>query len=77
MSGVSFSPMTADTIKLYFRSMSAEFAHVERILDGGDETARRNLIASINNMGMRDHFLHVINLCVAISGAEAAAHKEK
>ena len=51
--------------------MRAECAHVERILDGGDETARRALIASINNMGMRGHFNNVINLCAAISGAEA------
>ncbi len=71
MSLASCLPMTADTIKLYFASMRAEFAHVERILDGGDETARRTLIASINNMGMRGHFLHVINLCIAIAGAEA------
>lgn len=63
--------MTADVIKLYFASVRAEFAHVERILDGGDETVRRNLIASINNMGMRSHFEHVINLCAAIAAAEA------
>ena len=63
--------MTADAIKLYIGSIRGELSHVERLLDGGDETVRRNLIASIHNMDMRDHFNHVINLCVAIAAAEA------
>ena len=63
-------PMTADAIKLYFSAMRAEFAAVEKILDGGDETLRSALIASINNMGMRDRFNRVIDLCGAIAGAE-------
>ncbi len=57
--------------------MRAEFAHVERILDSDDETARRILVESINNMGMRDRFNNVIELCRAIATAEAAAAKEK
>jgi hypothetical protein len=63
--------MTADAIRLYFSSMRSELAHVERILDGGDETVRRNLIASIHNMGMRDRFNNVIDICTAIAAAEA------
>lgn len=64
-----FSPMSADTIKGYFRSIRTELAAAEAILDGADEMARKTLIASINNMGLRGDFEHVLNLGSAISGA--------
>ena len=62
--------MSADTIKCYFRSIRTELAMAEAILDGDDETARKTLVASINNMDMRDPFERILSLCSAISGAE-------
>lgn len=66
-----FSPMSADTIKGYFRSMRTEFIMAEDILNGADETASNTLVASINNMGLRGDFEKILSLCIAISGAEA------
>jgi hypothetical protein len=66
-----FSPMSADTIKGYFCSIRTELALAEEILNGGDDMARKTLVASINNMELRNSFERILSLCSAISGAEA------
>lgn len=65
-----FSPMSADTIKSYFRSIRTELAAAEAILNGPNEMACKTLVASINNMGLRGDFERILNLGSAISGAE-------
>ena len=62
--------MSADTIKAYFRSIRTELAMAETILNGQDQKAAETLVASINNMQLRDSFEHILSLCSAISGAE-------
>ncbi len=63
--------MSANTIKSYFRSIRTELAAAEAIIDGADPKAAAALIGSINNLGMRGDFERILNLCSAISGAEA------